>query len=529
MTQYFSFLCLSDRSFRGIALFATWLMALLLGGSSPASAETGSTSPKLDAAQVSKEDAPLPAYVILGHKKRLQQLRVRDNAWTLGADGFVISWTLRDQIWRPTSVQRIGGAQDLSYARGEVLVATHNGERWRLSDAPGVWERVDGSSSSLEVDDEPSGSTPCDFANADNPCLSSDAHDGPDSAMVSAPTLRDILIADHGQYFVFRDGWYAHNAQELVTPEDLQALRTFGKSEQRVWVDGEVIASSVEAGDARVALCVEDRDGGATVIDRNLRSGMRRVVFESARGCPTRAEYMSETLRLSYADHLVEWPLDTQETRASQVSIPLQTALSLTLRASASISRGCAYQTWDVSLHSDIVGDAPLRRELCARSATALHWNALDGRAGGSAILFVGRYGSVLLMVDAQTLGVHTLQSDISIATHAKIRRTADGMWLIADAKSNEALILNNAGDLVARRDLVLIDDRLWNRAEGGVMQSDDGHQMLVTDAGAVLNGVGIGPVVWRTLTADMRRIRQSPNLFSEQLNGLRTDGNRAN
>lgn len=534
MTQYVSQFRHNTRPSLGIVALSSFLMALLLGMSSPALADTQDvvdSPPESKLHRTSTGDAPLPAYVILGHKKRLQEVRIRDNAWTLGADGFVISWVLRNHIWRPTSVQKIPSAKGFSCEREEVLVVTQDGGRWRRFSTSGVWERVDGAppkSPMVEMVDGPPDEMQCDAGDLRVPSTSSDPHDGPQSAMISAPTLRDMLIADHGQYFVFRDGWYAHNAQALAAPEDVRVLRTFGETEQRVWVDGDVIASGVEAGDARIALCVEDSDG-STVIDRNLRSGARTVVMESERGCPSRADYLAGTLRLSYVDYVVKWPLDTQETTESHVSIALETALSVELRASASVSRRCAYQTWDVFLYSEIVGDAPLRRELCARSATALHWNAFDGRSGGSAILFVGRYGSVLLMVDAKTLTIHTLQTDIPIATHAQIRRTADGTWLIADAKANEALILNDAGVLVERRDLVLIDNRLWNHAQGGVLQSEDGHQLLVTDAGVVLNGVGIGPVVWRTLTADMRRIRQNPPLFSEQVNVLRADEIRAN
>lgn len=528
MNQYFSRRFRIDRqTILGHGLLALCLWALLIWTSSPASARTQRTASPPNGAEIERASS-LPAYVILGHKRRLQELRVGDDAWTLGADGFVISWTRWNDVWHPSAVQNIPRAQTLFFDRGEVLIYTEDEDLWRASSSTGAWEKTDDTSPAQHNAGEHHESVRCYVADTYAPCALLDQQNSPKSAMVSAPKLRDILIAEHGYYFVFRDGWYAYDAQGLVTPKDPRAVRKLSDKEQRVWVKGDVIASGVHAGDAHVALCVEAGDG-TTVIDRNLRSGDAVVILESERPCPNRADYTPQFLRLSYADHSVRWTLNTQEIQEAPVSITLDNALAVELRASASVSRGCAHHTWDVSLYSDIVAEALLRRGLCAASATALDWNALDGRSGGSGILFVGSFGSFALMVDAKTMQIHTLQTNLRIATHARIRRTSDGSWLIADDKTSTVLRINSSGELGESNDLILIGNRLWYQAEGGVLTSDDGHQLLATDAGVVLNGVGIGPVAWRTLTADMRRVRQHSTLFSEQVNALRAGVSHAN
>lgn len=530
MIQYLSFLPKVRRLSMRCVVFSLCFVVLFIWENPTASASTQhavSHSLKAHPASLksSSEETSLPAYVILGHKKRLQEIRVGDDAWTLGSDGFVISWTRWEDVWHPTAVQEIPDAVALSFESGEVLVRTKSEEIWGVPPGSDTWEKTGRTPSERSQSNTHDVRAHCYTAGDHRPCSSSEAQEGPHSAMVSAPSLRDILVAEHGYYFVFQDGWYAFGTHEVATPSDVRTLKKINDREQRIWIHGHVIASSVQtsdehAGDAHVAVCVERADT-TQVIDRNLRTGEAVLVSESAGPCPDRAAYRSNVLRLSYADHVVRWTLDSHERTDGPVSISLDNALSMELRSSAYVSRRCAHQTWNVSLYSEIGGETPLRRALCAASATTVHWNALNGHSRGSGILFLGSYGSFLLMVDATTLTVHTLQTSHRIATNAQIRRTPEGTWLIADEKTGTAYTLDAMGERVSREDLVLIDNRLWHRALGGVLLSDDGHQLLVTDAGVVLNGVGIGPIVWRTLTADRRRVRQQPSLFAKQLDAL--------
>jgi|GEM_PF-6682802 len=350
-------------------------------------------------------------------------------------------------------------------------------------------------------------------------CATHNANGFPESSMVSSRTLRNILTAEHGEYFVFRDGWYGLTREVPPVWDDAQAVRTYDSLEQRVWFNGEVLASAVQDGTAHVAIC-RSTAGQAEVLEKDLSTGDTRRVTQ-APSCPLRADYDNNALVLSYGDRLVRWSLSDHQVREDPIDIALSSVLDARLVAAPSVSRGCPYRFWRVSMLTPWLAETPIARGICAQQAVPLRWDAVDGDGGGAAVLLRGRFGSHLVLVDRDTLATHTLQTNLDIPAHAQIYRRHDGNFFIVDPHQGTAELVDTSGQTLATEALVVIDGRVWREGRGGVLASDDGHQLLATDVGVVLDGVGIGPLAARTVTSDRYLIDRQPRLFSTRVRTL--------
>lgn len=399
-----------------------------------------------------------------------------------------------------------------------ILHPNHGTTQW-LSLTSDGWNDASSAAPPISVRAAQDGVARCFRDQSYAPCIGETPSDMPESSMVSARTLHNILPADHGDYFVFRDGWYGVSKDVHPAWTDVRALREYSSSEQRVWLDEEVLRSSVQNGVARVATCASHQ-GQAVVIDRDLSTGISRQVTRQER-CPLRADYRDGELLLAYGDRLIRWDIEHETSAETAVRAQVSETLSSDLVATSSISRGCAYMRWDISLSTPTAGDAPVGRGICAQTAVPLPWHSVSGGEGGAAILLRGRHGSQLRMVDRLTLSTYTLQTDVDIPAHAQIYRRSDGDFFIVDPHRGTALLLDTKGQILASEALVVIDGRIWRAGDGGTLVSDDGHQLLATDIGVILDGVGVGPLAARTIATDRRRIKAQPVLFSSQLRTL--------
>lgn len=567
-----------------------------------------------------------PAYHVLGHAQRRQQILTEDRAWTLGEDGYILAWTRgKDGQWSVGAVRQIARARAIAHNGNTLLawtpdailpldptlkaqgslgrddaIACTDGRAWQhtreghlcVGDGsgqgictedtiprPNLREGVctsDGTTHCLSISDASGAEAWCTTpdalafeggsdagyavfhptekggawrvfrqgqwrdADADaqgealrsgredlQPCFADGGaarceevsrHDAPDSARVSARTLRNILIAKHGFYFIFRDGWYAVSTEDAPAIEDIAQVRMLADASQRVWLDENIMRAQVEDGVARVSSCKREENGGATIIDRDLSTGRATVVHRSDAGCPKRAEYHEGVLHLSYADRLLQWDILAQELREAPVEMSIKNALSSSLIAEPTLSRHCSHFRWDVSFRTAFSGKIPIARDICARHAVTLPWRTASHEGEGAALLLTGDFGSYLWLVHADSMRTHAVQTSEVIPAHATIYRQADGNYILSDRRTGRSMYLDPNGEVLDEVPMVMIGGRMWRETKSGVLKSDDGHQLLVTDAGVVLDGVGIGPITTRTLTHDMRRISAQPALFAQQL-----------
>lgn len=435
---------------------------------------------------------------------------------TRNQDQRCLSFLTKDgaQAWctSPDALAFEGGS-DAGYA---VLHPQEHQRVWRIWDGE-QWQAAESGHTGVKIPSNHDGLLPCFEGDSGHRCDSSAASDGPENGRISARTLRNILIAEHGFYFIFRDGWYGVHSDEAPSFDDVAYVHREPDGGERVWLQENVLRAQVEDGVARVSSCRETEEG-ATVIDRELHHGRTTVVHTSDDGCPKRAEYHEGTLHLSYRDRLLRWDILTEELEEAPVEMSIKNALSSSLIAEPSVSRHCSHLRWDVSFRTAFSGKIPIARDICARHAVTLPWHAATHEGDGAAIVLTGDFGSYLWLVHADSMTTHAIQTSEVIPAHTTIYRQEDGNYVLSDRRSGRSLILSPSGEVLDDTPMVFIGGRMWREEAGGVLASDDGHHLLVTDRGVILDGVGIGSITHRALTHDMRRVSARLALFSSQL-----------
>lgn len=473
-----------------------------------------------------------PAFLVLGHRQKVDEIQHGRDAWTLGSDGYIIAWNYEDSRWIPRAVRQVPNSSSLAlegetlwvYGPDHTTILTVDLTPIRTEESieqppkPSREDRVLAKETSVD-----GASLPCDETPSNETCAASTPIRGPDTAMISVRTLRNILVADHGSFFLFRDGWYSVSSTSNAQMEDALHIEAYSDADQRVWLDESVLASSVIDGEAHVATCAI-RENRAQVRDRNLRTGAVTLVESTEDTCPLRAEYEEDLLLLAYDDHVFRWrngETIVEQDPEDTLRAPLSSILGSSLVARASITRGCAYRRWDLSLSMAAAGSSPIARGVCARTATPIKWTYAREGEGGAGILLRTRTGSQLWLVDRTSLAVHVYQTDVDLPPHVQIQRREDGTLFIADQRTGDAMHIDAQGQVLSTEAMVWIDGRIWREADGGILVSDDGHQLLATDRGVVLDGLGVGPITSRTITSDLRRLSAQPALFSAHLRAL--------
>lgn len=404
----------------------------------------------------------------------------------------------------------------------EAVLHHQNGQaRWLVRTFDG-WAPEAAASAVVFPETSPQGGAYCFLAqDSYQRCSRLDAIDALDTRSVSSHVLQDVLMTEQGLYAVFPNGWYSLNAPALsASAEGIVSVRDYPNAQQRVWIDGEILGTGLHRATPHVAVCTQT----AThwwIRDIQLESGTARTVSRGDGPCPNRADYHGDFLRLSFETRAEAWSLDSAQLQTADIRSPFQGAIAGELIARAGLARHCAHWAWDVAIESDTLGRVPLRERACARSMASTRWASDGGRSHGPALIMAGNASSFVFMIDEDTLESFTLRTRGKLSPRTRIHRSNNGSWLLSDPQTGEAHRFDARGGDAGSSISLVIGQRVWVLERFGILVSEDGHELLVTDEGLAIDGVGIGPVMPRTLTRSMQRLSDAPAAFQLAMEAL--------
>lgn len=392
-----------------------------------------------------------------------------------------------------------------------VAVARTNAPSWMVRTHDG-WQSADTASAVVGPPRQTTQRATCLAFDADGGATTCSWYDDAPtlhSAAVHAPLMRDIVQGHDGVYVVFSDGWLRIGndvSDELVHGSAVHAT-SLQEGLSRVWANGRVLASGTVDGVARAAVC-ERRADTWSLHDMALHSGEARPIDSGTGACPLRVDYEERALHVSFGTAAKTYDFSSETLERSDFLAPFYGAIDGALVASGTIARHCPSQSWDVSLRSPRIGDVPLALRSCARAVSTLRWEDAVSPTGGPALLMLSASGSVLHLIDENTLESFVLRLRQPLSPNVRVLRTDDGHWLVADPDTGKALQVTFEGHVVATLDLLVLRHRAWASKGSGVYEDARGDRILATDQGIAINRAGLGPVATRVVDARLAYVR---------------------
>lgn len=574
-----------------------------------------------------------PAFFIVGHRAKIQEIVREQHAWTLGEDGQVVHWQQQDGPWVPVALQRVDDAFALSLhgdflqvytpsfahrlsalelqpvaqlpaARSAVcgeelswrldahqrvcakrgahpsvcardsldtnqlhmpvclhgaredciristdtgtrawclndaneLVAHHSPNRdalrfpapdnfWVVRGAEGWAKEEDASPVQINRGRAPV-HTPCYNAvlGVYERCTQETKEKGPETHVIRAPRILEILPLDSTWFIALEDGWLARTfpprTDEPAATRSLdfvQAQRQLDEQLERIWLPGDVLGAGLHQGKVHIAYC-HVSESRWEVFDVSVAAGTQTRISDGSGPCPQRADYHEGVLRLSFETEAQEWTLWREALQTVPIRSPFFGAIEAQLYAAASRARACPAYAWDLWVDSRLLGTIPLATKACAHSVSGTRWQSDFGASHGPALMLSSSTGSFVYMMDEDTLESFTLRVRTQLSPRTRIHREQDGSWLLADPDTGVAQRFDANGDEQGTESTLVLGTQAWFRMGNGVLQNRRGDLLLVTDEGMALNHVGAGPMIHRTLHAGNARLLDDHQRLASEL-----------